>query len=188
MVPVGRRTGGATSGTSTSRRQLGVMERWTMLIAGCFFLAMAPLCALGGLWMALEAAQTHAWPSTTGTVIACQLTDSPNVGRYTRHIKSYVLELTYTYGVDGMEYQGHRVSVAGGKMKESEGLRLQSKYAPGSQHEVYYDPDDPSRCVLEHLASPWDDRVFVSLGVVLPIGLFLLGPLMIGAFYWTRPR
>ena len=175
-------------GTPTGRRQLGAMERWAVLIAGCFFLVMAPLWAIGGIRMALLAAETHDWPSTTGTVIACQMVDSPNVGRYTRHIKSFVLELTYTYSVEGTEYQGHRVSVAGGKFKESEAIALQNKYAPGSQHEVYYDPDDPSRCVLEHLASPWDDRVFVCLGVVLPAALGLLGPLMIGIFYWTRPR
>jgi uncharacterized protein DUF3592 len=188
MTPASAPTGAATGGSTTGRQQLGARERWAVLIAGCFFLGMAPLLALGGIRMALEATETHDWPSTTGTVIACQLADSPNVGRYTRHIKSFVLELTYTYSVDGAEYQGHRISVAGGKIKESEALMLQAKYAPGSQHEVYYDPADPARCVLEHLASPWDDRVFVSLGVVLPAAFCLLGPLMIGVFYWTRPR
>jgi hypothetical protein len=164
------------------------MERWTMLIAGCFFLAMAPLLALGGIRMALDAAETQDWPSTTATIMASQLVDSPNVGRYTRHIQSYVLELTYIFSVDGIAYEGHRVSVASGKMKEDAGLALQARYSPGSQHTVYYDPADPSRCVLEHVESPWDDRVFVALGVVLPMALLLLGPLMIGAFYWTRPR
>ncbi|HZL90278.1 MAG TPA: DUF3592 domain-containing protein [Pirellulaceae bacterium] len=187
VTPVGGRTVAVASGATRTGRQLGPMERWAVLIAGWFFLLMAPLWALGGVWMALQAAETHDWPSTTGTVIACQLAISPNVGRYTRHIKSFVLELTYTYSVDGTEYQGHRVSVADSKIKESEALMLQSKYSPGSEHEVYYDPDDPTRCVLEHLASPWDDRVFVCLGVVLPAALFLLGPLMIGIFYWTRP-
>jgi hypothetical protein len=59
--------GSTPAGTPAAGRQLGAMERWTLLIAGCFFLAMAPLLALGGISMALDAAETQDWPSATAT-------------------------------------------------------------------------------------------------------------------------
>ena len=57
----------------------------------------------------------------------------------------------YTFSVDGRTYQGSNFDVAGAMNTglESRANHIQSIVRKGAQVPVFYDPEDPARCVLK---------------------------------------
>lgn len=140
---------------------------WLIAIAFCV-----------GAWFGLDyglgerslANDSKTWPITAGIVIAAEIDMS--AGRYSAHYQPHV---TYVYTVNGESYAGH-VPRAGGYSFGSETVAdyLLAQYPVGSTVSVHYDPDEPSRAVLE----PGGDagwRLFAGAGVVSGIiGVVLL--------------
>ncbi len=98
-----------------------------------------------------EARISAQWPATDGRIIS---------SRVERHVSrssssgntsvTYGADITYDYVVDGHTYEGSRVAVGDIRTSNrSRAERIVERYAAGTPVEVFYNPDDPSRAVLE---------------------------------------
>ena len=138
-------------------------------------------------WPALgRARESGDWPRTQGGIEHSRVVIfSPTGGRVKPR-----LELAYTYVVDGTTYTGHRVRLPGpldlGLGDDPQ--QLAARYPSGLQVDVHYDPQDPSRAVLEPGAPP-EAYLPVVVGVVTGLaGLAALGAALRTAAHATRRR
>lgn len=124
---------------------------------GRFVVALALSLALvgAGYYVAWEwgrpalvrAQESADWPRTQGWV------ETSRVERFARtggRVEPR-LELSYSYSVQGETYSGHRVRLPApvpGVLQDGP-QQLTGRYPAGLQVDVFYDPEDPSRAVLE---------------------------------------
>lgn len=105
------------------------------------------------------ALNTVQWSSTEGFV---------NDVRLLHGYRSKKMVVSYEYEVDGQRYESDRVGftqIYGNYYNR----KLANQYAPGMRLEVYYDPDNPAKAVLERrvLKGYW-----LAFGVCLALLLF----------------
>jgi hypothetical protein len=155
-----------------------------MVAVGAFLILMSIALAWMGYRESLKTQASRKWPSVTGTITSISVRPHQNVGRYSysRTIKSFDVELQYSYRVDGQSWQGHKITLFDLPKKLEEAEALANQYSAGSTHQVYYDPANPSDAVL----SPGADGVdtfHIIFGVVLPATSLLGGLILLaGAF------
>ena len=96
------------------------------------------------------------------------------------HARSdYSVTAKYQYTFKGKDYMGSRYSIADGdaiagpfqKRLEASQWLSNSKYQPGAQITVYFDPDNPSESVIDNKI-PWS--AFVPFGVALLFGFLAM--------------
>ncbi len=105
---------------------------------GAFFYAQ-------GRWNLARARASRRWPTAPGVVQSDEVER-----RQTSYFMFYKLTLSYRYEVGGTSYEGDRVQFGPARVAERELIeRLETKYPPGAQVNVHYDPNDPSTAVLE---------------------------------------
>lgn len=97
------------------------------------------------------------WPSVTGTVLVSQMVEETS-----GEVSGYSPLVTYSYAVSGQALQSSRVAFVASKSK-----KVVAKYPKGSPVQVYFDPQQPSKAVLEKGGST---RFMVFLGVALILG------------------
>ncbi len=118
-----------------------------------------------------KAKATEQWPTVAGSVLSAHIDQQRRVSRNQGHTHthiSYKPVVEYTYEVNGQAYQGNRVAPGSGMSYDyATAQGMLSRYQPGQQATVHYDPVDPSQAVLETKAKG---------GVAMMIigGLFLL--------------
>ncbi len=78
----------------------------------------------------------QAWPSVPGTVTSSRVQQKEDESDAV---------VTYSYAVNGKDYQGNRV----GFFSRDTAQQVVSRYPSGKQVEVFYDPANPSSAVLE---------------------------------------
>lgn len=85
------------------------------------------------------------WPTVTGEVVSCELVR----GLMREGVAQANLAMTYAYQVDGIAYEGHRISYAGNKA-DYEAIRVMLKrYRPGTPVTVFHHPGNPVHAVLD---------------------------------------
>lgn len=120
--------------------------RMELVIALC----IAGLGAAGAGWSLFEIGAAYAsrhWPRTLGTIVSSSVQrESDDEGG-----NSYSASIRYTYSVNGTAYTSKRVRFGGSFSWgwRSPAQALQRRYPLQSPVEVHYDPEDPSRSVLE---------------------------------------
>ena len=122
-------------------------------------LALAGLLAVGlGFWLRHMNAQSAAWPAVSGHVVASRV-GTDHDGDEAAHIK-------YRYQVGGQEHESDQVSYKVGSAKSRTlAADLVARYPVGKSVDVYYDPADPARAVLERGPSKaW--LALVGVGVI----------------------
>jgi hypothetical protein len=102
------------------------------------------------------------------------ITKSGVIDESTEENSCYAPLVRYTYQVMGQSYEGDLISfgsagVTYGKRKKAE--KVVARHLPGSQVLIHYDPDDPSKSVLEREYNK--SNVFSSLLLGLG-GAFLI--------------
>jgi|SRR5919204_2886773 hypothetical protein len=138
---------------------------------------VAILIAVGLLALALvqarQASRLARWPTATGRVVSAALEDGPPRGRPIP-VASHRAVISYTYEVAGKEWVAHRVFVGDEEFRPGDGARDRvRKYEPGSVVQVYYDPRDPSKAVLEPF-TPWPETAkWIGLAVVSVGAVFI---------------
>ena len=86
---------------------------------------------------------------------------------------TYCLHVSYEYVVDGISYDGDRVSYSSEHSCNSWSQNADDDYPEGEEITVYYDPSNPSESVLEPGLSGVD--CFTCCFFIFPlVGLFLL--------------
>lgn len=143
-------------------------------IVGAILLAGGSAGVGYGLWNLWQGASSPKWPTVTGQVVSSDLQRS----RDRQGMVTYRAEVAYKYEVGGQTYASDRVffgdqlqtSWATGPVREVE------RYHPGSQVQVFYDPNKPSRSVLEP-GAPWQVYVvlftaaaFLGFGIAVLLG------------------
>lgn len=88
----------------------------------------------------------------------------------------------YEYEVEGLQYHSHTISYSfDGALAYFAG-----KYTQGSYVEVHYDPNDPTRAVLEHDINFMPSVFPTAIGVAFLVGCALATVFMVRR--WHRKR
>ncbi len=101
------------------------------------------------------------WPTVTGEIIEV---DARRQSRTTN------FGVRYRYTIDGRAYEGDRIWYS--RVGRQSASTLNERYDEGDAVEVYYDPDDPARAILQPGATTWSIvRDSFAVGLVLVAGL-----------------
>ena len=102
--------------------------------------------AMAAIWLYLrkKAKATGQWPSTRGRVVASDIyrradTESATGGDDVR--------VAYDYAVGGATLHGNRISLSGSGSGTTKAIF--ARYQPGTEVDVFYDPNKPASAVLE---------------------------------------
>jgi hypothetical protein len=162
------------TGSETSvPRQKWPLQKIAMLVGFvvCFVIAIG--LALAGVRESRRSEASKNWPTVQGTVVSSDVRPHQNVGRYSRHIESFVVNVQYSYSVKGQQLYGKQIGMGDLPMQRGEAESKAARFSLGSTHPVYYDPSDPAFAVLvpgyEEMA-----RLHLTIFVALPAGLCLL--------------
>ena len=91
------------------------------------------------------------WPSVNGTIIHSEIKkteDTSAKSTTSPTVYSYQAEIKYEYYLDGLRLIGDRVRF-GGVSNKAMAEYLTDKYKPDNAVQVYYDPDNLKKSVLE---------------------------------------
>jgi hypothetical protein len=150
--------------------------RWPALALAILFAIMAVGGAIVGVLGRTEEQSSRDWPTVPGTITRCELVEVRNRPRRLPYdIVRYQVDLSYDYSVDGEFFECRNISLHGIDSWELTHAQSQAeKYAVGTTHPVYYNPDDPDRAALEPGSPKQGFSLAMILGFWLPLGLALL--------------
>lgn len=139
---------------------------------GLGFLLIGVVIFFAGLRDLHKAKASSGWPATQGVITATRV----RVDDRGESSESYHPEVTYTYSVLGMSYEGHRRIIGAtrsyGNRRAAEAFL--ASYPVGKQVTVYYDPNKPGEAVLEAGTTRGAIGTLIISGVFALIGLIAL--------------
>ena len=103
-----------------------------------------------GVWLAYNGSRSATWPSVSGTIVLSRVTASEPrriLGRDTE--PGYSADIAYQFRVGGSRYTGETIAFAIGSSHQSSAENRVRKYPLGMAVSVYYNPNDPTKSVLE---------------------------------------
>lgn len=107
------------------------------------------------------------WPK-----VECKITQAEIVEHEGEDSTSYSVDFRYHFSVDGRHYSGDRYSFVDASGRLSVARRLKKEFPVGSTRECFYDPKNPSDCVLDRTNS---DQTWLS--IILPSAFAAMGTL-----------
>lgn len=107
-----------------------------------------------GAKQALEMGDSRKWPSAPGVIESSRISrliDTDSDDNWVQHDRyEYEVVVTYSYVVEGVQYQGDRLEIRPTKTSsERFAERELADYPVGKQVPVYYNPEEPERSVLK---------------------------------------
>ena len=127
------------------------------------FLMLGLWCVVLGTSKAIEGLKARSWPRAQGRIITSGIHSLQT--RQKIRIARLCFDVDYLYLVGKEVYEGNRVNVGWRCFGSEEHVKeLARKYPSGKEVEVYYDPRNPSRSLLE---PGLDWSVFLLWGVGL---------------------
>jgi hypothetical protein len=110
------------------------------------YLFIVGLVLLGfGAFRANHIINCAQWPTVTGEVVSCELVR----GLMREGVAQASLAMTYAYRVDGVAYEGHRISYAGNKADYEEIRAMLKRYRQGTPVTIFHHPGSPAHAVLD---------------------------------------
>ncbi|HOT90014.1 MAG TPA: DUF3592 domain-containing protein [Anaerolineae bacterium] len=144
-----------------------------MLVVFLVLLTLAlPLFLYGTYYVArgiLRGLRTADWRETPGVIL---LSNVAQLYRGKEVVKE-VLQLSYAYRVDGVDYEGNRVGFKSFAWFFGNLDRLAAKYPKGQEVVVYYDPLHPEEAILEKGTARADGFLLAGLAL-LDAGILLI--------------
>ena len=135
------------------------------------------LLSLLGLWMVIlrfrNAARARAsqnWPSTQGQII----TSYVRVEQDSEEGPSFYPEIHFKYQVAGREYVGAKIDFSPPEDDQEKAEEKVAKYPENASVRVYYDPQHPSKAVLERRAAGGSALLIVGVFFIVMGILFAL--------------
>jgi hypothetical protein len=118
-----------------------------------------------------KAEASQGWPSTAGQINESRVSHSTHTDTDGDSRDSYTPYVEYTYQVAGQSYNGRDLTFGftQGYGNASKAQAMLAKYPVGAQVNVYYDPADPQKAVLERQAGGY------GVGLVLGIIFLVVG-------------
>ena len=135
------------------------VPKWTLFCAG--LLIGGGLVAAGGIADVLDGIQSRSWTATDGTITLSKMeSGTARRRRSFRRRTYYSPQIQYRYRAGDRELLGERISadnvrflgmktIDSSRTDAAEVEQIVSRYPVGSTARVYYDPDDPTRALLE---------------------------------------
>lgn len=173
--------------------------RWPSVLAALiaigFAVGVLAMDVFFGVVVTRQIVAGQTWKSTGGTVVSSTVTGSrrvstnsttPNRPRNTTAKSRYRVSVSYTYVVDGKEYVGSRVSIAGfgepSFRQESEAAAL---FPQGVAVPVFYNPADPAQSALRVGLQP---EMAIAGFIILTFNAALFYGISIAARWWQVRR
>ncbi len=116
--------------------------------------------------------KSRSWPSVAGSILQSGIETHQSTDDDGSISTTYGVSLVYKYTISGQEFQGTRRTFT--DVRTSSLLRTQKilvSYPQGGSVTVFYNPDDPSSCVLEPGVGTYIYIVLVLTGVMTLAGL-----------------
>ncbi len=128
-------------------RQLRILDLLRLL----FSLLAIGLVVLG-LFTLRESRRSRGWQATSGRVVSSNVNDF--VAKDGTH--SYRPMVVFAYSVGALRLMSNRISFRSLSTPDRAAAeRYVQKYPAGKTVELYYDPQEPDRAVLEPAGNPW---------------------------------
>ena len=127
--------------------------------------------AIWGAMVLMEARSAANWPTTEGTILISKFDRNFNTSSSGKGKWYYEIKIKYSYTVDSLEYESDRVDFKSATYQyKSEVIpsTIARRYPVGKQVNVYYNPENPGKAVLE------TEITFMTY-IGLLIGVFLVG-------------
>jgi hypothetical protein len=157
-----------------------MFQRVGYLCAFAFGLAVFAVFVAGFISLLINVPaglRSQTWPAVVGQV---QESQADSYGR------GQILRVHYEFMVNGVVYSSSRFRFSR-KNGPSPGEAPWKDYAPGKSVMVFYNPDDPSQCVLEPGVSLGDWFIVVAFGAVLAFFVGILWHSLRGSAAKPRP-
>lgn len=142
------------------------------IVFGCFLL-FGSFFILIGVMAAWEGLCTKRWPATFGRVlrsgIDTEVRDAPSDRRHTWILHGAAV--VYEYEVAGEKHTANAVHSGNASVSPRHAQRIANRYPVGSDIQVYYNPADPKKALLEPGVPPGLWKLFVVFGPFLAVGL-----------------
>lgn len=146
------------------------------LLVPSIFMLVGGIVGAVGYFMLARARASRRWPSVSGQVVRSEVvsreqTDTePGTIHIGRRPRVYSVALEYAYEVDGTTLKSKRVAFTDSFTKsEGQCEKIAARYPVGSPVTVYYDPEKPTKAVLDR-ATGCGPLLFFGVG-----SLFFLG-------------
>ena len=141
----------------------------TVLILG--FIGVGIFLIVRSMQSRKKAEASQGWPSTAGQISESRVAHSTHTDTEGDSTDSYTPYIEYTYQVAGQDYTGRDLTFGftQGYGNASKAQAILAKYPVGAQVNVYYDPAEPQKAVLERQAGGF------GVGLVLGIIFLVLG-------------
>ena len=109
------------------------------------FIALGLAVVGAGVWTLIKSLRTESWPVTDGVIQSTrEKSHSDSDGSTT-----YSAEVTYTYEVAGVKYDGDKISIGQMSSSSQYAQKILDRYPIGKKVSVHYSPTDPAEAVLE---------------------------------------
>jgi hypothetical protein len=148
-----------------------------LVVAGAFALFGLPLMGLALSTFAKDRAIAR-WPRSQGKILSSRIETSTSTERddrgYNRRVTRHSPVVSYSYVVDGTEYEGNAVARSVAMTTNRTAVQACiDRYAAGKEVMVLYDPKDPTTAYLEVRRS-WGAFILLGFGGLLAaIGVVL---------------
>lgn len=150
------------------------------IFLGIALLIGAPFLGIGLLDRFDKAHGSDHWTEGVATITQSKV-ENANVGGK----PGFAPRIVYTFEIRGRAWYGNMISFSKSNSRNRADVEeLTQKYAVGTQHPVFYNPAEPSDCVLEKGAG-WVHY----LGLLVPLAFFFGGGWIVwdnGRAFWHR--
>lgn len=144
------------------------------IIVGVVFIGFGLIFLLVSLLQMKKAKAAASWPVTTGVVLTSSLAERRSHNSKTHHTTiTYEPKVQYEYSLMGQKFSGNRVTFGYASYDRTTAENKIAPYPQGGTVQVHYDPDDPSKAVLEPKAAGGTSSIVVAV-IFFIVGLALL--------------
>jgi hypothetical protein len=133
---------------------------------GYFFIVIPIACVIGATWAIRRGRASRNWPSTPGVISRSAIFSSEG---------SHNLVIEFSYSVGGREYRSQQIRYFGLPRTHRGLVELVERYPEGKEVVVYFDPQKPSRAVLEPGFVTWHSIALYGAAVFwLVVAVFVI--------------
>lgn len=153
-------------------------------IFGIVFIFLCPFLAYQGYKGIVESKASATWIETEMEVVSSRIIFQQG----SRLRKNYHPQIEYSFHVEDKEYTGSGIRFTTGLYpQKADAEKVLAKYSVGSQHSVFYDPNDPNSSVLVAESSLVFNWIFMIVAIVFFFIALLVGFLGTVSL-WVRIR